>query len=229
MRDLMADVASRCPGGVLPDNYALLDTETTGVDVTKCRVLQYGLAFVENRQRMPNNFTAYIKYNEAVDIHPKATEIHKITSALLQEKGEPPEVIVPLVIESLKEWKAKGAMLVGHNIINYDIPLLNREAARHGLSIEYGENDVIDTGMLVKASQLGMRMDERDTLGTFFRRISSRFAKGVHWSLDRHCVPTYGLHEFVDPSRAHDAGVDCELSHHLLEKLRLLADTQPGA
>lgn len=228
MRELLEDVARRCPGGKFPDDYVVFDTETTGVDVTTCRVLQYGLTFVESRKRMANNFTAYIKPTEQLFIHPKAIEIHHITPELLQEKGEPPSVIVPLVIDCLKDWKQRGRMLVGHNIVNYDIPLLNKEAARHSLSIDYGENEVIDTGMLVKAAQLGMRMDERDTLLTFFRRVSNKYVKGVFWSLDRHCVPTYGLHKFVDASKAHDAGVDCDLAHFLLESLRELAQAQPG-
>jgi DNA polymerase III epsilon subunit-like protein len=229
MRELLASIASRCPGGKLPDTYLVFDTETSGVDLRSVAILQYGMTFVENRQRL-NNFTAYVKRSRDVYIHPKAQEVHGITHDFLDEHGEDPAVVVPAVVGCLNSWKAKG-MLVGHNVMTYDLPILQKDATQHGLTIEYGENEVIDTGMMVKATQLGLTLDTADTLASFYRRVSSIFAKGVFWSLDRHCVPTYGLEKRaesvnMDVKRKHDAGVDCDLSHLLLEALRELHEEQ---
>lgn len=204
-----------------------MDCETGGFGAYSIP-LQWGMTFVRQRQRV-GSFSAYIKREPRVPIHPEAMAIHGITPELIEEKGEPLTEVLPAMIEMLGQWKSMGTMLVGHNILNYDLPLLRQDAQACGLNVEYGENDIIDTGMMVKAAQLGLRLEDRDTLGSFFRRVNGIRAKGVNWSLDKHCIAAYGLYKHAETSKTHDAAGDCELSHHLFEALRELPTHPPEA
>ncbi len=49
MKRLLAEIAKRCPGGQLPDEYLVYDTETSGTDPAKDRILQHGFCIVRGR------------------------------------------------------------------------------------------------------------------------------------------------------------------------------------
>lgn len=221
MRDLMLAVAKRCPGGKLPENYIILDSETTGTDIKQAAVLQWGFCVVE--QRKPRaNFSTYVKRPSSLQIDPMALKLHGIDHAVLEKHGEDPYEVMSAVIENLEAWRRRGFMFSGHNLMRFDAELLEREAKELGLHFRFGDNEVIDTGMLVKASQLGLPFKDKDSLRSYYERVSNVRAT-VKWSLDRHCIKHYKLARFVNQDvidKAHDAAIDTLLTHHLFEVMR---------
>jgi hypothetical protein len=107
-------------------------------------------------------------------------------------------------------------------MVRFDAPFIEYEIFRSGREFKFEPNSIIDTGMIVKGAQLGMYFNKHDTLRSFAARVCEVHATGVFWALDRHCWGTYRLGERTGLRKedAHDAGVDCLLTHHVLEAIR---------
>jgi DNA polymerase III epsilon subunit family exonuclease len=100
---------------------ASLDFETTGLDVTRDRVIE--VAVVRGRYgEAPRRWTALVDPGRPVD----ATEIHGITDAMVAGQPDFP-ALAPTLARMLR-----GAVLVAHNA-RFDVSFLNMEFARCGL------------------------------------------------------------------------------------------------
>lgn len=224
MQRLFSEFAARCPGGALPDTYLVFDTETSGTDPAKDAILQFGFCVVQGRKAVDR--FAFLCKRPGVHIHPEAQKVHGITPERLDREGLDAAELVPHIVETLETYRRNGCMFVGHNMMSFDAPFLERECRFHGREFKFNDNEIFDTGALVKAARLGMYFDPNDTLRSFAYRVAGVRRKGCHWSLDRYCYDAYGLGERsgIKKSDAHDAGVDCFLTHHLLEALREKAE-----
>jgi DNA polymerase III epsilon subunit-like protein len=215
---LIKEIAARLPGGKLPDDYVVFDTETNGVHIATAKILQYGFCVVI-RRRVALILSQLVNRPNLV-IPKEAADIHGITLEKLAQEGIPAREYVPAVADMMHRWVKEGMIVVGHNLHRFDIPLFEIESAEFGKPFKFTSDSIIDTGMLVKGSQLGMFMRERETLRSFYDRVSSVRSR-VKWSLDKHCYATYGLGSSgVRLDDAHDAAADCRLTHWLLETLR---------
>jgi DNA polymerase III epsilon subunit-like protein len=215
---LMREISERLPGGRMPDNYVVFDTETTGVELSTAKILQYGFCIVVDRK--PASWFSQLVTRPNLVIPKEASDIHGITAEKLNETAIPASQYVPHVVDMMQKWVDDGLSIVGHNLYKFDIPLFQIESAEFGKPFRFDTEGVIDTGMMVKAAQLGANVKEKETLRGFYSRISEIRAK-AKWSLDRHCYDTYNLgRSGVKKTDAHDAANDCRLTHCLLETLR---------
>lgn len=220
MNRLLNDVAKRCPGGRLPDHCLYMDTETSGTDFYKDRALQYGFAMVINR-KVVNRFSQLVK-RPGLFIHPDAQKVHGIGQERLESEGVDASFFLSSAVNLLEDWRSDGFMFGGHNLMKFDAPMFELDAHLHGRDFKFGNNEVIDTGMLVKAAQLGMFMRESDSLRDFYLRVAEVRARGTYWSLDRYCFDKYdlGTRCGIDKTKAHDAEIDCVLSSGVFECVR---------
>ena len=221
MKRLFTETALRCPYGRMPDTYLVFDTETSGTDPYRDCVLQYGFCVVEKRKKV-NRFAFIVKRPPHFVIAPAALKVHHIDQARIQKEGIEPEVLIPEIAQTLQDYRKHGCMFVGHNMISFDAPFFERESKQYGCEFNFGPNEIVDTGMLVKASRLGMYFDPTDSIRSFARKVSEVHARGIYWSLANYCFEAYALgkRSGISTDEAHDASVDCELTHHLLEVLR---------
>lgn len=221
MQKLITEVAKRLRGGVLPDRYLVLDTETSGTSTESDSILQYGCCVVGNRKKV-DAFAVLLNRGD-IFINPGAFDAHGLTAEYCKLNGLPPEEAVALIYQTVIDWRASGGLFAGHNVWNFDACRIEADFRKLGHSFKFLPDEVVDTGMLVKASRLGTVPLPNETLEAFYRRINGVRAKGVYWSLDRYCYDAYELGTSgIAKGEAHDAGADCELTHTLLEKLRAL-------
>lgn len=215
LHDMIGEVARRCPAGKLPQSYVVLDLETNGLDPETNVGLQYGLLLVKDGATI-DCITTLIKYPETVPISQEAIAVHGLDHAKLAREGVPPEEALPALVSVMKDAEAKGWMFLGHNISAFDRRIIERDSAKYGDPFVFGANSIIDTGMLVKASQMtDIPFDPRDTLQDFYRRIRDVRAR-IKWSLSGYCYDRFRLDRYgVKRDEAHDAGVDCRLVHYL--------------
>lgn len=75
----------------------------------------------------------------------KAFETHGIRLADLRRRGLPPAQVWDQFLRL-----AKGAVLVGQNIIQFDIPVANRDLARHNIRAALNEQLAIDTLIIAR-------------------------------------------------------------------------------
>jgi len=220
MKRLLTELAKRCPGQQLPDSYLVFDTETSGADPAKDKILQYGFAVVIDG-KLVDSFGVIANRGRDCFIHPKAIEVHGIDHDRMEREGVDPKLAFDEVVSTFEAYRERGWMFVGHNAIRFDAELFENECKHWGHSFCFKPDEIFDTGMVVKAAQLGMYIDPRHTIRSWARRVSNVRAKGVYWSLDRYCFKEFKLSEFdLSAGDAHDAGYDCRITHFLLQRFK---------
>ena len=224
MKRLLLEVSKRLRGGKLPDDYLVFDSETNGLSVTCNNILQYAVAFVRSR-KPAGTVRCYVKHPTTVYISQDAINVNHITHDILQAKGENPKDAFGALAETFNDAQSKGKAIVGHNLMAFDIPLIQKEFLEHNITFRFDDSNIIDTGMLEKASQLGCYFTSDDTLASFYARVYKLFAKGVYWSLAKHCFKKYNLAKYgLSADNMHDAGDDCLATHLVLEEQRKLIE-----
>lgn len=104
---------------------ASYDCETTGIDIDEDRIVTAAL-IVPGRE--PRTWLA----DPGVDIPVEASNIHGVTTAHAREHGQPAALVVDEIAEALADEIASRSALVVMNA-PFDLSLLDRECARHGL------------------------------------------------------------------------------------------------
>ncbi|MFB8242031.1 exonuclease domain-containing protein [Kitasatospora purpeofusca] len=108
---------------------ASFDTETTGVDVERDRIVTAALLLVGGDR--PTETHSWLA-DPGVEIPEAASEVHGITTARARAEGRPAPMVISEVAAVLADQIAAGVPIVAMNA-RYDLTLLDRELARHGL------------------------------------------------------------------------------------------------
>ncbi|MET9802088.1 3'-5' exonuclease [Streptomyces sp. NPDC006368] len=131
---------------------AAFDTETTGVDVERDRIVSAAVV-VQDRAGGRVRATRWL-VNPGIPVPRAATEVHGLTDDHLQRNGRWPAPVMEEIGRALAEHAAAGRPLVVMNA-PFDLTLLDRELRRHRASslFRYLENvpmSVLDPRVLDK-------------------------------------------------------------------------------
>lgn len=140
------------------------DLETTGLDLYNDRIIQIGAIkyFPDGKQIEYNQFI-----NPNIPIPKEATEIHKITDEMVKDK--------PLIGDIAKELAEffYDCDLGGFNIKFFDIPMLQNEFQRIGLSLDLEKVKIVDAMTIFK-------MKEQRTLAVAYEKYCGRKMENAH-------------------------------------------------
>lgn len=98
---------------------ACFDIESTGVDVTKDRVVTAFLGRINGADVIRKHWIV----DPGIEIPTEATAVHGITTEYAQAYGRPHEEAVPEIVEHLCEAWNSGYVIAGYNL-SYDLSLL---------------------------------------------------------------------------------------------------------
>jgi DNA polymerase III subunit epsilon len=107
---------------------AAFDTETTSAKVEDARVVTAHIAYVDGSGKMPPELRDWL-IDPGIEIPPRATEIHGITTGHAREHGVQP---APALREISCELTRCEIPVVIYNA-PYDLTVMDRETRRHGL------------------------------------------------------------------------------------------------
>lgn len=108
---------------------AAFDLETTGTDPEEDRIVTASVALVgAGVDARASDWLV----DPGVEIPPKATEVHKITTEMARAEGRPPVEAVAEITELLASYLNDDYPVVAFNA-RYDLTMLDREARRHEL------------------------------------------------------------------------------------------------
>lgn len=151
-----------------------------------------------------------------------AVDVTGITPPMTLERGHPPEKVFKALHELLWACYQDQVPIVGHNLVQFDIPFLQAEFIRLGFGeVPIDTERLIDTGLIVKALQLGYAPRSWENRLKFYRYIGS-CKRRIKWSLDSYCVPRWNLDAWgVDVLKQHkSAGYDCFVTHCLVQAMQ---------
>ena len=222
--------------GCFPENYLVVDLETTGVNVSEDLPLQFGYCLVAGGKvveckAMDINWldkcgisSSWVtqRMDKARRSMLEKGKSYRMSVERLQARGKDPIPALMLLYELIRRIHDAEGFILAHNGVNFDTPMIST-VLRDFLNVEFdfGENLVVDTGIIEKAIQLGEVPLPDESLATFSRRVGYIRAKGVMWSLDNHCLPKYDLVKRMPAgSEMHDAGHDAYAVHLLFETYR---------
>jgi DNA polymerase III epsilon subunit-like protein len=224
-----------------PNDYLVLDTETTGVVFGDDLIWQIGHCFVRNslpvdrgnvlldwtrHPRVQQNWLRqrieatrrHVEYDK--DGRPTGKKFH-ITYERMRDEGVSPEPILQEYLAWFEELHEDQVFFVAHNGYHFDAEMLTSHFWRFlGKRWGFDDGELMDTGMVLKAAQSSLVPWTGETLQDFSRRAYSQRLRGVRWALDQYAVPKFGLDKKygLDMSQAHDAGFDAYVTHLLFQE-----------
>lgn len=153
-------------------------------------------------------------------IHCNAYDITGIAPAKTMSHGRDRVEVFTALRDLLVACFEAKVPIMGHNIVNFDLPFIEAECVRAGIRpapIDW--EFVVDTGYLIKAAGLQQCPHPFEDRRTFYRRMNGNRAKGLTWSLTE-CLKAFGI-ESPDARQHSSAGYDCYLVHQLAEAFLL--------
>lgn len=120
----------------------VFDTETTGIDTAKDRIVEFGAIGVRGRVigELAHNYV-----HPGMPIPKEAADIHGVTDEKVA--NEPPFSHIAGLVTALME---RADVLCGYNAANYDAPLINAEFERHGFPFRIDPRRVLDPVIFVR-------------------------------------------------------------------------------
>ena len=112
------------------------DTETTGLNIVLDRIVQIGAVKVTPEG---NEETKNVLINPDRPIPQEATDIHGITNEMVSDKPK-----FSYLANSMLEW-FRGCDMGGHNVVNFDIPVLAEEFSRCNITFPDESVNFVDT------------------------------------------------------------------------------------
>lgn len=192
-------------------DYCVFDLETSGLDSRNCRILELGIAIVENNQ-ITNSKSKLV--NAGVEVIEEVEKVTGITQEMVDGGGS--------IIEVL-DWfrdSISDLMLVGHNIFKFDHLVLWNEAKRNGhvLAGELPQSRLKDTAALYKGFKLGTKPREGESHARYAYRVLNTRVKGLKFNLKAACEDLGVVTNDVD---FHRALGDVVVTQRLYERLRI--------
>ena len=142
------------------EHFVIFDTETTGLmPEAGDEIVEIAAQKIKNDQII-DEFYSLIKPN--VPMTEGAFLMHGYSDEFLARNGSPAQEIIPRFYDFSKE-----AILVGHNILSFDLSFLNIQSQKLGLPKI--NNLVIDTLIMSRKLLPGLPNHKLTTLADFFK------------------------------------------------------------
>lgn len=148
-------------------SLCIFDIESTGLSPSKDRIVQLGIKIISPIGDILLNKSKL--YNPEIPISEEAKKTHGITDEDVKNS--------PLFKDDAKKLKKlfENKIIVGYNIIKFDLPMLSCEFERAGIAFNVGK-DIIDVLNIEK------KVNTRD-LSTVYQRYTGNKLKGSHDAL----------------------------------------------
>lgn len=142
----------------------IFDIETTGADKAKDRIVQLAIHMFDEDGKVLLSKSRL--YNPEMPISKTAQDTHGITDEMVKD--------APTFAEDAKNLKKvfEDSVLIGYNIIQFDIPILMAEFDRAGVDLEI-------SGEVIDVMRLETALNPR-TLGAVYKRYTGTEMKNAH-------------------------------------------------
>ena len=205
-----------------PDDYVVIDTETSGLDPVRDRILEIGV--VEVRDKKPTATGSWLLNPDfpykVFEVSEKITEITGITTDMVENGGDPKRIL---------KWlrdRYDDDYVYAHNGIKFDMVFMEHEYKRWNME-SFRRDRFLDSAAIFKACRLKVLHKLNDmTFFDFATMVLETRAFGVYFNLG-YCCEVLGIN-VTDLGNAHRAKVDVMMTQRVVEALRVKLDTELG-
>lgn len=188
------------------------ETESLNLSYSVNRPWQLGLLKCKDKQEISHE-DIYIKWNPPINVSKDAARITKFD----QKKYEARAIDEKDVFQTMYDYFSEADYIIGHNILNFDLPLAREWYRLHNENWKELLPKCIDTKCLAQAIKSNIPFDiENDNFLTWQIALSTYHEKGVKTNLSQ-MAKDNGI-EF-DPQKMHDALTDIRVGKMVFEKL----------
>lgn len=206
----------------LPDNYLVLDIETSGLSPDTSFIWDVGTRTVLGGvPQVATGEDFYLAHppemlkTATFEINRRRANAQGITAdrATLNERvrdgqyylaeqtfvdevttaGKDPKQTLQVVADMINLFADNKWWLVGQNVCKFDLPFLSYHFNYYGIKCDMPTERIIDVGILIKAAQLRRTQMAHESCREFYLRMAATRAKGVFFSLAGFCEPYWGL------------------------------------
>lgn len=226
-------------GGAWPESYCCVDVETTGFQINQDLITEWGHCLVEGG-KVIDRLSLVIDWTD----HPEVPDywlrgrLASVRTSMqlagrtchvsverMKQEGMKPNKALSFVRDFTDRLKARGVLFVAHNgCFEEKMLTANFRAFNVGAGFTFGDNGLIDTEAIEKASQATgntrMHPQAKDTLRSYFHRVKYTRVNGLKSNLDEHCFNKYQFFEKygIRKEQMHGAEMDSYCCHILMRE-----------
>lgn len=191
--------------------YIIFDTETEGLNLVSSKPWQ--LAWIEasgkNITKKQNRFLMWDDLNVSDD----AARITGFNKKDYKSKAEDPKVVFEEFIQLINQ---DDVIIVGQNLLGYDVYMLGVIARNLGIKIDYSFiNRILDTKVIATALAKGNKTPDKDDMLAWQLRYLNYRERGLKTNqkflLQHYEIP-------FDENQLHDALYDIEKNFEIFQK-----------
>lgn len=233
-----------------PESYLGFDLETTSLSPDLGHAWQIGLYPVRNGQPVAGdkgeniylkwpveelkkaNFeierrrslAAQIDNSRSFEVRTKDSLYYKCEQEFIDEVyalGVEPKEALIATMDIISAYVKRNEPLICQNGIKFDRPFLQHDCAYMNVPFVFPRENLIDTGMLIKAAKLRKRIAAGETGLDFYLRVGAIRQKGCTYAIEGYCIPKWDLaNRFgFSTDQAHNAAFDCWITSLILQEL----------
>lgn len=192
--------------------YCLFDAETFNLNlVTDNPPWQFSWIIANKNQTIEEN-DRFLNWKGQFFMSRDAARITGYSEEKINQVGRDPEEVWNKFAPVLEN---DDIVLCGHNIINFDLYIINQWARYLGKKPVYNIRRVLDTNCLAKMMKLGIKPDKENFTQQQYKLAGHR-VKGIKTSLGV-LAKEFGI--VVDDSKLHNAIYDLNINFQVLQKL----------
>lgn len=191
--------------------YIIFDFETESLNLYLARPWQLAFALYQGNKKI-KSYDLYIDWPD-IQVSKEAAIITRFNINHYRSAAKPPKEVLALFEKYLYD---PDYLIIGHNILNYDIMIHNTLRRLCGLPADYSYLErCLDTNCLAKAHKKEIKYGGEDRLLWQFKLLNFR-EKGLKTSLSTMCKD-FSID--VDPNKQHDAIYDIDINMQVFQKL----------
>lgn len=190
---------------VFPDDYVVLELDTSGLLPGEDLITEAGWLVVERRRVVDVKFMVLDwTHHPLVRQDLLEAKLTSVAAEMLQQgkvyqvpiermrTGLDAQTGLGMLQYLLSTWLFGRKLIVGHGIWTFDRPIIDSHMEVFlNLELPWLQNSVFDTGLVEKGSKVS-NPERQETLSMWFDRIAVSQDQGIYWSLDS-CIDKYLL------------------------------------
>ena len=199
-------------------NYTFIDCETENLCLHHFHNLpwQIGMIKVKGGEIVANE-DLWVEWDREINLSEGAARVTRFDKSKYDSLKKPYNKL----FEKMRSWLDDCDYIVGHNVLGFDIYLINNYYKKMGLDYKHIAPKMIDTNCLAKGVKFGLKFNSEESLLAYQYKLLHTRKRGVRTNL-KALAKEYEID--FDESRLHEALYDLEVNIKVWDKLKWMVE-----